>query len=214
MAYAIKAAAAIQISKYFLAKQFKPENALQISELEKKEALYVSESKQLAEKALSINPNNFLALMVLAEHYYNNENYQKSLSCIHKSIEQNPKMAQVYLIQYKIENMVNTKNRQLSRQDLTKEYKPYDLIHDINTAIKYTPNGSLLMAELYHERASEKYHSRDYIGSIKDDELAIKQLKNLKQKSVNDEEIEYIDYCINSFKQSIDWIKSSERIGK
>ena len=210
MAYAIKAAATIEFSKYFSAKQFKAKDAFQIAELKKKELNYISESKQLAEKALNINPNNFLALMVISEHYYNNENYKKSLSCIHKSIEQNPKFAHVYLMQYKIEHMINGQNR----QDLTKEYKPYDLIYDINTAIKYTPKNSILMAELYNERANEKYHTRDYIGSIKDDELAIKQLTNVKHKSTNLEEIEYIDYCIKSFKQKIDWIKSSEHIGK
>ena len=49
--------------------------------------------------------------------------------------------------------------------------------------------------------------------------LCVKVMKNrYKQENITNEnyieEIEYIDYCINSFKQSIDWIKSSERIGK
>ena len=172
MAYAIKAAAARGISDNISAG-----NNI-------RETVYAKESKQLAEKAIGINPNNSLALMVMADYYYWEKDYDLSLYYINKSIKQNPKIAEIYHRQYWIE------------LEFEQKYSPEDLLKPLNNAIKYAPKDSILLAILYEFRAREKGSIKDYDGKIEDCEMSNKLLRQAKLTNLSVDEIKQLDIHI------------------
>lgn len=120
------------------------------------------ESIELTNKALSINPNNYIALQTLSGYSRTLENdTEKALEYINKAIEENPKYANLYYLRAHI----------YIRQNVDKRI----ILDDLNKAVKYAPKSS----EYYRMRAAIKLEEPTmYKSALSDANKSIKLCKN------------------------------------
>lgn len=117
----------------------------------RKNSLNYKESKELTDKALSINPNNYVALQTYAEYnYILDNNLDKALEYLNKALKQNPKYADAYFLRAKI--------------NIDKNGSFDNILEDLDSAIKYAPNRFLY----YSTRANIKMAKKDYDSALKD----------------------------------------------
>ena len=162
MPYAIKGSAAfIQSTLY---------NDFDIKRI--KNDHYYEEAIKLTDKALSINPNNFIALHTKAKNSYLMENdFEKALEYINKAIEQNPKYAKLYFTRATINMKRNV------------DYKI--IMDDYDNAIKYGPKISIY----YSTRALAKnMYAKDTDSMLEDANKAV--------ELCNNSAIGYVDRCM------------------
>ena len=120
------------------------------------------ESVELTNKALSINPNNYIALQTLSGYSRTLENdTEKALEYINRAIEENPKYANLYYLRAHI----------YIRQNVDKRI----ILDDLNKAVKYAPESS----EYYRMRAAIKLEEPTmYKSALSDANKSIKLCKN------------------------------------
>jgi len=120
------------------------------------------ESVELTNKALSINPNNYIALQTSAGYSLTLDNdTNKALEYLNKAIEQNPKYAILYYLRANV----------YIRQNVDNKF----IVEDLNNAIKYAPKAS----EYYRLRAVTKINNpAEYKSALKDANKAINLCKN------------------------------------
>ena len=120
------------------------------------------ESVELTNKALSINPNNYIALQTLSGYSRTLENdTEKALEYINRAIEENPKYANLYYLRAHI----------YIRQNVDKKI----ILDDLNKAVKYAPKSS----EYYRMRAAIKLEEPTmYKSALSDANKSIKLCKN------------------------------------
>ena len=120
------------------------------------------ESVELTNKALSINPNNYIALQTLSGYSRTLENNtDKALEYINRAIAANPKYANLYYLRAQINIGLNA-DRKI-------------ILEDLDKALKYAPKAS----EYYRIRAAIKLAEPTmYKSALSDANKSIKLCKN------------------------------------
>lgn len=157
MPYAIKGAAAMMLSG------LRTKNYQQ-----RKENHYYKESVELTNKALSINPNNYVALETMSTVNSLEKNYDAALKNINKAIEQNEECARLYFARATVKTYVYK-----NEEDMRKNYK--DFITDIDRAIELAPKNPMY----YYIRANVKLVAqKDLESALEDTNKSIELIKN------------------------------------
>lgn len=159
MPYAIKGTAAFALSG-LESKNFK----------QRRKNHNFEESKTLIDKALSINPNNYIALQIKSAFFNIDGDYDNALKYINKAIEQGPKCARAYFMRasLKFSSYPNVEVMRNNYDDFTK---------DLNDSIKFAPKNPFY----YEARAGIKLLGRrntELKSALEDANKSIELLKD------------------------------------